>query len=91
MVVETETRRDWSKVVETETFSRVSLIPGAKGNDLPALQERECVGIKWYDRVIPLTPMGVLALGSAHARPSAQPTIDVSGNFLAHVFAESRF
>ena len=27
MVVETETRRDWSKVVETETFSRVSLIP----------------------------------------------------------------
>ena len=23
----------------------------AKGNDLPALQERECVGIKWYDRV----------------------------------------
>ena len=29
----------------------------------------------------PLTPMGVLAPGSAHARPSAQPPIDVSGNF----------
>ena len=26
VVVETETCRDWSKVVETETFSRVSLI-----------------------------------------------------------------
>ena len=33
----------------------------------------------------PLTPMGVLAPGSAHARPSAQPPIDVSGNFPAHV------
>ena len=28
VVVETETCRDWSKVVETETFSRVSLISG---------------------------------------------------------------
>ena len=36
----------------------------------------------------PLTPMGVLAPGSAHARPSAQPPIDVSGNFSAHVSAE---
>ena len=35
----------------------------------------------------PLTPMGVLAPGSAHARPSAQPPIDVSGNFSAHVSA----
>jgi hypothetical protein len=33
--------------------------------------------------------MGVLAPGSAHARPSAQPPIDVSGNFLAHVSTES--
>ena len=38
---------------------------------------------------IPLTPMGVLAPGSAHARPSAQPPIDMSGNFPAHVSAES--
>jgi hypothetical protein len=37
---------------------------------------------------IPLTPMGVLAPGSAHARPSAQPPIDVSGNFSPHVSAE---
>ena len=37
---------------------------------------------------IPLTPMGVLAPWSAHARPSAQPPIDVSGNFSPHVSAE---
>ena len=37
----------------------------------------------------PLTPMGVLAPGSAHARPSAQPPIAVSGNFPPHVSAES--
>ena len=30
--------------------------------------------------------MGVLAPGSAHARPSAQPPINPSGNFLAKVF-----
>ena len=30
-------------------------------------------------------PMGVLAPGSAHARPSAQPPIDVSRNFPAHM------
>ena len=33
--------------------------------------------------------MGVLTPGSAHARPSAQPPIDVSGNFPAHLSAES--
>ena len=32
--------------------------------------------------------MGVLAPRSAHARPSAQPPINVSGNFPAHVSAE---
>ena len=31
----------------------------------------------------PLAPMGVLAPGSAHARPSARPPIDTSGNFSA--------
>ena len=35
-----------------------------------------------------LTPMGVLAPGSAHARPSAQPPIDIRGNFPAPMFAE---
>ena len=35
-----------------------------------------------------LTPMGVLAPGSAHVRPSAQPPIDMSGNFSPHVSAE---
>ena len=34
---------------------------------------------------IPLAPMGVLATGSAHARPSAWPHIDTSGNFSAHM------
>ena len=37
----------------------------------------------------PLAPMGVLAPGSAHARPSAQPPINMSGYFPAHVSAES--
>ena len=37
----------------------------------------------------PLMPMGVLAPGSAHARPSAQPPIDVRGNFPARVSAKS--
>ena len=33
----------------------------------------------------PLPPMGVLAPGSAHARPSARPPIDTRGNFSAHM------
>ena len=33
----------------------------------------------------PLAPLGVLAPGSAHARPSARPPIDTSGNFSAHM------
>ena len=37
----------------------------------------------------PLAPMGVLAPGSAHATPSAQPPIDTSGNFPPHLSAES--
>ena len=36
----------------------------------------------------PLVPMGVLAPGSAHARPSARPPIDTSGNFPPPVSAE---
>ena len=35
-----------------------------------------------------LAPMGFIAPGSAHARPSAEPPIDTSGNFAAHVSAE---
>ena len=37
----------------------------------------------------PLAPMGVLANGAAHSRPSALPPIDTSGNFWVHVSAES--
>ena len=33
----------------------------------------------------PLAPMGVFAPRSAHARPSARPPIDTSGNFSAHM------
>ena len=33
----------------------------------------------------PLAPMGVLAPGSAHARPSPQPPTDTGGNFSAQV------
>ena len=39
-----------------------------------------CVKFKF-----PLAPMGVLAPGSAHARPSARPPIDTSGNFSDHM------
>ena len=38
---------------------------------------------------IPLAPMGVLAPMSAHALPSAQPSINPSGNFLVHMSANS--
>ena len=34
---------------------------------------------------IPLTLMGVLAPRSAHLRPSAQPPIDMSGNYLNYL------
>ena len=44
---------------------------------------------KKYTYEFPLAPMGVLAPGSAHARPSARPPIDTSGNFPAHMSAES--
>ena len=37
----------------------------------------------------PLAPMGVLAPGSAQVRPSARLPIDTSGNFPAHMSAES--
>ena len=36
----------------------------------------------------PLAPMGVLASGSAHARPSARPPIGTSRNFPARMSAE---
>ena len=37
---------------------------------------------------IPLAPMGVLAPGSAHVRPSTRPPIDTRRNFPAHISAE---
>ena len=38
---------------------------------------------------IPLVPMGVLAPGSAHVGPSAQPPIGISGIIAAGMSAES--
>jgi hypothetical protein len=38
---------------------------------------------------IPIAPIGVLAPGSAHNRPSARPPIDTSGIFTPHMSAES--
>ena len=43
--------------------------------------------VNWSE--IPLTPMGVLAPGSAHVRHSAQPPIDMSGNFSLHMSTKS--
>ena len=39
--------------------------------------------------LFPLTPMEVLAPGSAHERPSALPPINMSGDFPVHLHAES--
>ena len=38
----------------------------------------------------PLSPMGALAPGSEHARPSAQPPIDTSRNLLVQVSGRGR-
>ena len=55
-----------------------------------AAEEKHKINVKTIDtksdEKFPLTPMGVLAPGSAHARPSAQPPIDVSGNFPPRVY-----
>ena len=40
-------------------------------------------------KYFPLTPMGVLVPGSAHAILSTGPPINMSGNYLAHMSAES--
>ena len=44
----------------------------------------ELSSLKTYIKFL-LAPMGVLAPGSAHARPPARPPIDTSGNFSAHM------
>ena len=49
---------------------------------------KSCLKYSNIYKKYPLVPMGVLAPGSAHARLSAQPPIDTSGNFSAHVSAE---
>ena len=49
---------------------------------------RGCLILHWRRTLLnkfPLAPMGALAPGSVHARPSAQPPIDTSGNFSAQV------
>ena len=44
---------------------------------------------KKEEEKFPLALMGVLAPGSAHARPSNSPPIDLRENFPAHMSAES--
>ena len=39
---------------------------------------------KKKEEKFPVTPMGVLATGSAHASPSVWPPVAMSGNWLAH-------
>jgi hypothetical protein len=56
----------------------------------PLLGEKN-VAQKEVRRKFPLALMGVLAPGSAHARPPARSPIDTSGNFPAHMSAESLF
>ena len=53
----------------------------------------ESILTKLYDCYLEISASadGVLTPGSVHARPSAQPPIDTSGNFSAHVSAESLF
>ena len=52
----------------------------------------EFEGWEWHkpqeQNKIPLVPMGVLAPGSAHARPSARPPIITSRNFPANMSAD---
>ena len=43
----------------------------------------ECKGLIQEEMLIPLALMGALAPRSVHARPSAQPPINTSGNFSA--------
>ena len=55
------------------------------GNSSASQVKTECVN----NNKFPLTPMGVLALGSAQACPSARPPINMNRNFPPHVSAES--
>ena len=58
-------------------------------NLLAIFDYRSTVFYEDWEIKIPLAPMGVLATGSAHARTSARTPIDTSGNFPAHLSAES--
>jgi hypothetical protein len=55
---------------------------GVKARRVPRQEEEKYLKISAHAD-------GVLAPGSAHARPSAQPPIDMRGNFPTHVSAES--
>ena len=54
------------------------------GNGVQVLIAKDDKNLKF-----PLTPIWVLALRSVHARPSARPPINMSGNIPAHMSAES--
>ena len=61
------------------------LLGGGKGGLKGITRKSFCS----QDQKCLLAPKGVLAPGSAHARPSAQPPIDLSEEFPPHVSAES--
>ena len=66
---------------KSETAQATGLDAVFKDNKDPTVYQTE--------ETIQLAPMEVLAPGSANARPSAQPPIDTSGNFPAHMSTES--
>ena len=71
-------KKMWTVIEDSNTF-------GALGLQLLSYQLIYVIAIVRIIE-IPLAPMGVLASGSAHSRPSARPPIDVSGKFsAAHV------
>ena len=83
----------WVKFLP-EGVNKNTRIPIEKEIDPPPLQFSEVISITTKLFLVDgcfkfqLTLMGVLASGSMHTRPSAQPLIDASGNFPSHVSAQ---
>ena len=62
------------------------MVVGVEANLVIALAEPE-PSLRQAEQLL-VVPMGVLSPGPAHARPSAQPPIDMSRNFPPHVSSE---
>ena len=70
--------RQWLLILISELFNNIQQV-----HYKTEFMKLICTSFK-----ILLTPIGVLAPGSVHARSSAQPPIDMSRNFSPHVSAE---